>query len=253
MAAEFLLTAKPFLSSSSTPSSLSSLTNTPVLLSRAQQKKCNPKRPLTLCKTLSDESIPATSSPVIITKRSLSISFLTSFVFSLASGGNSSANAAILEADDDEELLEKVKRDRKKRLEKQGVISSANQEKGYLQDLVYKMSKVGQAIDKNDLSTAGSVLGGSTDTDWVQKANIAFTKHDSFLINSDYFGTISLQLSSSPDEKTQVDTFNSSLASLISSVTGNDIESSKTAFVSSANAFEKWTALTGLVGQLKGL
>ncbi|KAJ6363226.1 hypothetical protein OIU78_003413 [Salix suchowensis] len=236
MAAEFLLTAKPFLSSSSTPSSLSSLTNTPVLLSRAQQKKCNPKRPLTLCKTLSDESLPATSSPVIITKRSLSISFLTSFVFSLASGGNSSANAAILEADDDEELMEKVKRDRKKRLEKQGVISSANQEKGYLQDLVYKLSKVGQAIDKNDLSTAGSVLGGSTDTEWVQKANIAFTK-----------------LSSSPDEKTQVDTFNSSLASLISSVTGNDIESSKTAFVSSADAFEKWTALTGLVGQLKGL
>ncbi|KAJ6381123.1 hypothetical protein OIU77_029921 [Salix suchowensis] len=151
-------------------------------------------------------------------------------------GGNSSANAAILEADDDEELMEKVKRDRKKRLEKQGVISSANQEKGYLQDLVYKLSKVGQAIDKNDLSTAGSVLGGSTDTEWVQKANIAFTK-----------------LSSSPDEKTQVDTFNSSLASLISSVTGNDIESSKTAFVSSADAFEKWTALTGLVGQLKGL
>ncbi|KAG5242812.1 thylakoid lumenal protein [Salix suchowensis] len=132
--------------------------------------------------------------------------------------------------------MEKVKRDRKKRLEKQGVISSANQEKGYLQDLVYKLSKVGQAIDKNDLSTAGSVLGGSTDTEWVQKANIAFTK-----------------LSSSPDEKTQVDTFNSSLASLISSVTGNDIESSKTAFVSSADAFEKWTALTGLVGQLKGL
>lgn len=154
----------------------------------------------------------------------------------MASRGDSSANAAILEADDDDELMEKVKRDRKKRLEKQGVISSANQEKGYLQDLVYKLSKVGQAIDKNDLSTASSVLGGSTDTDWVRKANIAFTK-----------------LSSSPDEKTQVDTFNSSLASLISSVTGNDIESSKTAFVSSATAFEKWTALTGLVGQLKGL
>ncbi|KAJ6912936.1 thylakoid lumenal 16.5 kDa protein [Populus alba x Populus x berolinensis] len=236
MATASLLTAKPFLSSSSTPSSLSSLTKTPVLLSCAQQKKCNATRPLTLCKTLSDESPPVTPSPVIITKRSFSICFLTSFVFSLASRGDSSANAAILEADDDDELMEKVKRDRKKRLEKQGVISSANQEKGYLQDLVYKLSKVGQAIDKNDLSTASSVLGGSTDTDWVRKANIAFTK-----------------LSSSPDEKTQVDTFNSSLASLISSVTGNDIESSKTAFVSSATAFEKWTALTGLVGQLKGL
>lgn len=47
---------------------------------------------------------------------------------------------------------------------------------GYLQDTVYKLSKVGQAIENNDLSTAGSVLGGSTDTDWVQKANVALTK-----------------------------------------------------------------------------
>ncbi|MCI25479.1 thylakoid lumenal 16.5 kDa protein chloroplastic-like, partial [Trifolium medium] len=34
----------------------------------------------------------------------------------------------ILEADDDVELLEKVKKDRKKRLEKQGVISSSTKE-----------------------------------------------------------------------------------------------------------------------------
>ncbi|PNS94156.1 hypothetical protein POPTR_018G129600v4 [Populus trichocarpa] len=235
MATTFLSTAKPFLSSS-TPSSLSSLTNRPLLFSCPQQK-CNPRRPLPSCKALSDESLPVpAASPIIITKRSLSICFLTSFVFSLASRGSSSSNAAILEADDDEELLEKVKRDRKKRLERQGVISSANKEKGYLQDLVYKLSKVGQAIDNNDLSTASSVLGGSTDTDWVKKANIAFTK-----------------LSSSPEEKIEVDTFNSSLSSLISSVTSNDIESSKTAFVSSATAFEKWTTLTGLFGQLKGL
>lgn len=47
---------------------------------------------------------------------------------------------------------------------------------GYLQELVYKLSKVGQAIDNNDLSAASSVLGGSTDADWVKKANKAFTK-----------------------------------------------------------------------------
>ena len=41
---------------------------------------------------------------------------------------------------------------------------------------MYKLSKVGQAIDKNDLSVASSVLGGSTDSDWVKNANIAFTK-----------------------------------------------------------------------------
>jgi len=130
MATTFLSTAKPFLSSS-TPSSLSSLTNRPLLFSCPQQK-CNPRRPLTSCKALSDESLPVPAASPIITKRSLSICFLTSFVFSLASRGSSSANAAILEADDDEELLEKVKRDRKKRLERQGVISSANKEKGYI-------------------------------------------------------------------------------------------------------------------------
>lgn len=47
---------------------------------------------------------------------------------------------------------------------------------GYLQELVYKLSKVGQAIDNNDLSAASSFLGGSTDADWVKKANKAFTK-----------------------------------------------------------------------------
>lgn len=154
----------------------------------------------------------------------------------LSLAGKKNANAAILEADDDEELLEKVKRDRKKRLEKQGVISSSKQETGYLQDLVYKLSAVGQALEKNDLSAAGSVLGGSTDADWVQRANIAFNK-----------------LSSSSEEKTEVDAFNSSLASLISSVSKNDVESSKIAFVSSATAFEKWTSMTGLAAQLKGL
>jgi hypothetical protein len=49
---------------------------------------------------------------------------------------------------------------------------------------VYKLSKVGQAIDNNDLSTASSVLGGSTDTDWVKKANLAFTK-----VTLDYYIT----------------------------------------------------------------
>ncbi|KAL8170862.1 hypothetical protein V2J09_022666 [Rumex salicifolius] len=40
-------------------------------------------------------------------------------------------NAAILEADDDEELLERVKKDRQKRNERQGVINSSKQEIGF--------------------------------------------------------------------------------------------------------------------------
>ncbi|KAL5769015.1 hypothetical protein ACOSP7_015574 [Xanthoceras sorbifolium] len=233
MATPFLSTANTFLSS--TLLSLSS--SSPSSSSFVYLHKPNAKRQhQTLCKAFTES--PPSVSPSFITKRSLSISFIAGLVFTLAGNGGhvDDANAAILEADDDVELLERVKGDRQKRLERQVVINSSKQETGYLQDLVFKLSKVGQAIDNNDLSTASSVLGGSTDTDWVKKANIAFTK-----------------LSYGPEEMTEVDTFNSSLASLISSVKKNDIESSKIAFVTSASAFEKWTSLTGFVEKLKGL
>ncbi|KAL2340364.1 hypothetical protein Fmac_008304 [Flemingia macrophylla] len=243
MATNILSTAKPFLPTSSSTYAYYNPT------------KCSVKRELSLCK---GGNSAAPHSP-IVTKRGFSIGFITSFALSLAANN---ANAAILEADDDVELLEKVKRDRKKRLEKQGVISSSKQETGYLQDLVYKLSAVGQALEKNDLTAAGSVLGGSTDTDWVQRANIAFNKlvtggclFPGYLNSSiaPSFDFSEKELSSSPEEKTEVDSFNSSLASLISSVSKNDVESSKIAFVSSATAFEKWTSMTGLASQLKGL
>lgn len=41
---------------------------------------------------------------------------------------------------------------------------------------MYKLSEVGQAIEQNDLTSAGSVLGKGKDADWVQKANIALNK-----------------------------------------------------------------------------
>ncbi|CAN6162796.1 unnamed protein product [Urochloa humidicola] len=145
------------------------------------------------------------------------------------------ARALVLEEDDDIELLERVKEDRKKRLEKQGIISSSGTETGYLQDVIYKLSKVGQAIDKDDLPAASSVLGPNSDVQWVQNANAAFSK-----------------FSSSPEERSMVDSFNASLASLFTSVNKLDTESSKSAFVSSATALEKWIALAGLSGQLKG-
>ncbi|KAL3024569.1 hypothetical protein AAZX31_04G130800 [Glycine max] len=236
MAKNILSTSNPILLPSSSPSSSSSSFVKPIHVCSNPIIKSTLKRELTLCKA-------TPHSPIVVTKRGLSISFITSFVLSLA--GKKNANAAILEADDDEELLEKVKRDRKKRLEKQGVISSSKQETGYLQDLVYKLSAVGQALEKNDLSAAGSVLGGSTDADWVQRANIAF--------NKEMTNYVPITLLISSEEKTEVDAFNSSLASLISSVSKKDVESSKIAFVSSATAFEKWTSMTGLAAQLKGL
>ncbi|PKA63194.1 Thylakoid lumenal 16.5 kDa protein, chloroplastic [Apostasia shenzhenica] len=107
---------------------------------------------------------------------------------------------------------------------------------GYLQELIYKLSRVGKAIDSNDFSEATSVLGSTTQADWVRNANVAFEK-----------------LTLSPEEKSVVEAFNSSLATLISSVDKHDLELSKSAFVSSASALEKWVELTGLVGLLKGL
>ncbi|KAK4430799.1 Thylakoid lumenal protein, chloroplastic [Sesamum alatum] len=212
----FLPNAKAFLPSLPYPSSSSSTLHAQTVCCRAAGTE---------------------ASSIVISRRSISFTtLLFTTLRGYSKGRLDDANAAILEADDDEELLEKVKKDRKKRLERQGVISSSAKETAYLQDLVYKLSKVGQAIEKNDLSAASSVLGSSKDTEWVQKVNSAFNK-----------------LSSSEEEKTEVDTFNSSLASLISSVSRNDIEASKVAFVASATAFEKWTTLSGLVEQLKGL
>ncbi|KAL4303416.1 hypothetical protein GQ457_10G003820 [Hibiscus cannabinus] len=228
MAAAFLSTANPFFPSSLSPSTSSSSSSS-LGLALVHLNNQNVQRRRTLCKAFNESPLPTP----VLTKRGIALCFITSLVLA---AGNGNAIAAILEADDDEELLEKVKQDRKKRLERQGVISSSSKEKGYLQDLVYKLSQIGQAIDNNDLTAASSVLGGSTDKEWLKNANVAFNK-----------------LSYSPEEKTQIETFNSSLASLISSVTKNDVESSKVAFVESASAFEKWTTLTGLTGQLKGL
>ncbi|MCL7041225.1 hypothetical protein MKW94_017197 [Papaver nudicaule] len=219
MATTFLSTAKTsFLPSLLSSSSLTSSTPT------ATQNLKTSSLKVTLCKA---------TSPGLLTKRNLAFSLTATFSLLLTGNG---ANAAILEADDDLELLEKVKQDRKKRLEQQEIISSADKEKGYLQELIFKLSKVGQAIENNDLPTASSVLSPSNKKDWLQNANAAFTK-----------------LSSSAEEKTEIDTFNSSLSTLISSVTQNDIKSAKTAFLSSAVALEKWTVLTGLVAQLKGI
>nr|GMD78881.1 thylakoid lumenal 16.5 kDa protein, chloroplastic [Ipomoea batatas] len=221
MATFCLSNAKSFLPSlqSSFPSSSSS---SPLSI---HTQKLNSRRQLIWCKAVDDSHFPP---PILISKRSLYLSLTTTLLLSLSgSHGCFDANAAILEADDDEDLLQKVKQDRKKRLERQGLINSSGKERGYLQDLVYKLSKVGQAIEKNDLPAASGVLGQNVETDWVKNVNSALTK-----------------FSISPEEKSEVDAFNSSLASLISSVVKNDIEASRTSFVASATAFEKWTTLT---------
>ena len=125
MATHFLSTANTLLLPSS-PSSSSSSSSSLSARTYVLPTKCNVKGQFSLCKAVNQTTLH----PPVVTKRSLSFSFLTSFVLSLAGKQSLDANAAILEADDDEELLEKVKRDRKKRLERQGVLSSSGKETG---------------------------------------------------------------------------------------------------------------------------
>ncbi|XP_073157657.1 thylakoid lumenal 16.5 kDa protein, chloroplastic [Henckelia pumila] len=191
-----------------------------------------PQKRQIVCKASSIDA----NSPVPWSRRGLSITVVAATTLLFGYKGRSEANAAILEADDDQKLMDKVKEDRKKRLQRQGAISSSDNETALLQDLVYKLSKVGQAIDKEDLTTASSVLGPGIDTSWVQKVNFALN-----------------QLSTTGEEIVEIDNININLASLIASVDKNDIPTAKESFVAVANAFKKWATLAGLVQQLKGL
>lgn len=67
---------------------------------------------------------PSETCSIVTSRRGIALSLATAAGF--LSGANYKAVAAILEADEDDELMEKVKRDRKKRLE----INSSTQEKG---------------------------------------------------------------------------------------------------------------------------
>lgn len=65
-----------------------------------------------------------------VSKRSLLSICLTSTLLFPAGSRDDAANAAVLEADDDLELLEKVKKDRQKRIDKQLLIDSSKKETG---------------------------------------------------------------------------------------------------------------------------
>lgn len=117
MAATFVSNASTFLPSLSSSSPTSSSLH------------AHSQRQLVLCRAVSSNEPPFPA--LSLSKRNMSIGLTATLLMSLAGKGLcSDANAAILEADDDIELLEKVKKDRQKRLEKQSVISSSDKEKG---------------------------------------------------------------------------------------------------------------------------
>lgn len=142
---------------------------------------------------------------------------------------------ALLETDDDESLLEKVKEDRRKRIEKRGVVISFKEETESVQKAVYELSKAGQAIDGDDYGLAYSVLG-NTDDGWIKEVKSAISK-----------------VNRNPEEEGEAANFSAAIEALQSAVLKKDSELSKSAFVASANALEKWSSLTGLFEQIKGL
>eukprot|EP00246_Nothoceros_aenigmaticus_P008088 TRINITY_DN22575_c0_g1_i1.p1 TRINITY_DN22575_c0_g1~~TRINITY_DN22575_c0_g1_i1.p1 ORF type:complete len:217 (-),score=52.28 TRINITY_DN22575_c0_g1_i1:253-903(-) len=143
---------------------------------------------------------------------------------------------SILEADEDDTLLEKVKADRQKKIKKRVEIKSGFQkETESVQAAVYELSKVGQALDGSDFAAADSVLS-SRDKGWIADVETALSK-----------------VSSSPEEEGEAQNFTSALAQLQSAVSKQDPDDSKKAFFVSASALERWSTLTGLSNQLKGL
>ncbi|MCO5581605.1 hypothetical protein L7F22_069065 [Adiantum nelumboides] len=146
------------------------------------------------------------------------------------------AALALLEADDDEQLLEKVKEDRKKKIKRRGEINAFKDETASLQAAVYQLSKAGQALDGNDFPAASKALGQSLREGWIANVEKALSK-----------------VSSSEEEQGEAKLFSSSLASLQTAVSKKDMDLSKSEFVKSAGALEKWSFLTGFGEQLKGL
>ncbi|KAJ7558404.1 hypothetical protein O6H91_04G037500 [Diphasiastrum complanatum] len=119
----------------------------------------------------------------------------------------------LLEADDDEALLEKVKVDRQKRLQKREALNSFKKETASVQNAVYNLSRVGEALDVSDYKTASSILGASSgDAEWVVQVKDAL-----------------LKVSMSADEQVEADQFSSSLSSLqTAGFTGDKIDRKST-------------------------
>eukprot|EP00850_Spirogloea_muscicola_P000402 SM000001S04804 [mRNA] locus=s1:2261449:2268312:- [translate_table: standard] len=143
---------------------------------------------------------------------------------------------AILEADDDEDLLERIKGERRGKIAKRQTLGEYKSEAASVQKAVYKLSRTGQALDEADYGTASRVLGASLDADWVAELRAALAK-----------------VTSNDEEQKQAEEISSALGALQTAVLKDDVEGACSAFLASAGALEKWSSLTGLNLELQGL
>jgi hypothetical protein len=98
----------------------------PVLLHPA------PKKPTSSFRAVAVSSSKCQDRDAIVVgrRRGMASCLLAALAAVAGSSGAGTVRAAILEADDDLELLERVKEDKKKRLQKQGLINSSAAETG---------------------------------------------------------------------------------------------------------------------------
>eukprot|EP00271_Cylindrocystis_brebissonii_P015067 TRINITY_DN37009_c0_g1_i1.p1 TRINITY_DN37009_c0_g1~~TRINITY_DN37009_c0_g1_i1.p1 ORF type:complete len:215 (-),score=39.64 TRINITY_DN37009_c0_g1_i1:460-1104(-) len=143
---------------------------------------------------------------------------------------------ALLDADEDELLLERVKRDRKSKILKRESLGSYKNEEASLQKAIFKLSYTGQAIDESDFARASVLLGSGPEGLWVAELGDAVKK-----------------VTSSAEEQEAANTLTTSIGALQSAVLKDDVDGAKGAFVTAADALELFAKLTGLAPELRGL
>ncbi|KAK9823778.1 hypothetical protein WJX72_005437 [[Myrmecia] bisecta] len=147
---------------------------------------------------------------------------------------------ALIPDDDDEELIEKAKANRKTRLaderaaEKQYVKEAgfANGEIVTVQRAVKKLAKSGSELESGNLSAVATTVGDS----WVG----AFEK-------------VALDLSTSKASKKSANDVLKGISALEASARAGSLADSKRNFVSTVSALQTWANAAGIAGSIKGL
>jgi hypothetical protein len=101
-----------------------------------------------------------------------------------------------------------------------------------IQTAVYKLAKVGQALEKGDASGAAATLADSWVTDFAAAGD---------------------GLAKTPDNKAKLQQISGAIQGTSDAVGVGNVAAAKVAFVGAAKAIEEWVQAEGIAGQLKGL
>jgi len=148
---------------------------------------------------------------------------------------------ALIPDEEDEELVEKAKANRRQRLAEQRTTTNeflsseglTNKKLDPVQRAVYTLAKSGSQIESSDLAGAASTL---SDSSWV-----------------DAFGKASQELSSTEQARSSAADLLSGLGSLRSSASQGDLKATKRQYVAVVSALQSWASSAGVAASLKGL